>query len=243
MIFKDGYLFDPDDVERLPVEAIEDTLLRINNDSYLSRDTKCELTDLYLSERNYKLNHRFSFSDENVERIKAANELINQASIKAIKMAWQTYQDLLAKKKAQPEGFVDVAVKPHLVIPANFYDDYKTECYTDREEQLWGVLCSTYNKALHTFHPLHPFTGYSTRGADNYYENKSVEEVIKECVCNYEEEHPRWGDAWMLCPEKLEDIIFVRPFHNLFDYCQFALMDILKIKRYGIKIQITDEDI
>lgn len=243
MILKDGYLYDIDDVERLPLEAIEDTLLRIYNDSYLSRDTKYELIDLYLTERNYKLDHQFSFTDENVERIKTANELIKKASIKAIEAAWQTYQDLLAKKNAQPNGFVDVEIRPELIIPTNFYDDYKTAYYTDREEQLWGILCSPYNKDLRTNHPLHHFTGYSTSGTDNYYENKSVEEVIKECVCNYEEEHPRWGDAWMLCPEKLENIIFVRPFHNLFDYCQFALSDIVRIKRYGIKIQIKDEDV
>jgi len=242
MIYKDGYLYDPDDVEKLPVETIEDILLRIKRDTYLSRDTKYELMELYLSERQNKLDHQFAFNDRNIERIKAANELIKQASIKAIQLAWQTYQEWLARKKAKPDGFVDVAITSELVIPTNFYDDYKEEVYTEREEQMWGVLCSPYNKELRTFAPLHPFMGYSTRGADNYYENKPVEEVVKECVCNYEEKYPNWGDAWALCPKKLKDIIFVRPFHNLFDFCQFALSDILKIKRYGIKIEITDED-
>lgn len=242
MIYKDGYLYDPDDVEKLPVETIEDILLRIKRDTYLSRDTKYELMELYLSERQNKLDHQFSFNDRNIERIKAANELIKQASIKAITMARQTYQDLLARKKAKPDGFTDVEIRPQLVIPKGFYDDYKTEVYTEREEQVWGVLCSPYNRALQTFAPLHPVMAYSTRETDNFHENKPAEEVVKECVCNYEEKYPNWGDAWTLCPEKLKDIIFVRPFHNLFDYCQFVMSDILKIKRYGIKIEITDED-
>lgn len=242
MVYKNGYLYDPDDVELLPLEAIEDTLLRIYNDSYISRDTKCELINLYLSERRYKLDHQFSFTDENVECIKAANVQIRDASIKAIEEVWLTYLNFKAVKQAQPEGFVDVEIKPQLVIPT-FYDNHKEECYTDREEQLWNILCSPYNKALRTFHPLHAFRGYSTIDNDNFHENKSVEEVIRECVCNYEEQHPGWGDAWILCPEKLKDIIFVRPFHNLFDYCKFALSDILKIKHYGIKIEIRDEDI
>lgn len=243
MVLKDGYLYDIDDVERLPLEAIEDTLLRIHRDSYLSLDTKCELMDIYLTERKHKLDHQFSFTDENIERIKAANELIKKASIRAIDLAWQTYQRFLAKKRAQPDGFVDVEISPQLVIPNNLYDDYKTEIYTDREEKVWGALCSSYNKNLSTFHPLHSFMGYSTIDGDGFHENKSAEEVVKECVCNYDEEHPNWGDAWILCPEKLESIIFVCPFHNLFDYCQFAMSDILKIKHYGIKIEIKDENI
>jgi len=243
MIYKDGYLYDPDDVEQLPVEAIEDILLRIKSDSYLSRDTKYELTELYLTERQHKLNRQFAFNDENTERIKAANELIKQASIKAINMAWQTYQHLMARKKSSPDNFIDVEICPHLVIPKYFYDDYKTEVYTEREEQVWGVLCSPYNKQLRTFSPLHPVRPYSTKGTDDFHENMTVEEVVKECVCDYEEEHPNWGDTWMLCPEKLSSIVFVRPFHNMADYCQFALSDILKIKHYGIKIEIKDEDI
>lgn len=43
MIFKDGYLNDLDTLHQLPFEVLEDSILRIYEDKYLSLDTKADL--------------------------------------------------------------------------------------------------------------------------------------------------------------------------------------------------------
>lgn len=50
MIFKDGYLNDLDTLHQLPLEVLEDSILRIYEDKYLSLDTKADLLgDIYTS--------------------------------------------------------------------------------------------------------------------------------------------------------------------------------------------------
>lgn len=50
MIFKDGYLNDLDTLHQLPFEVLEDSILRIYEDKYLSLDTKADLLgDIYTS--------------------------------------------------------------------------------------------------------------------------------------------------------------------------------------------------
>ena len=52
MIFKDGYLNDLDTLHQLPLEVLEDSILRIYEDKYLSLDTKADLLGDYLYFRN-----------------------------------------------------------------------------------------------------------------------------------------------------------------------------------------------
>ena len=47
MTFKDGYLNDFDTLQQLPLEVLEDCILRIYEDKYLSLDTKADLLGDY----------------------------------------------------------------------------------------------------------------------------------------------------------------------------------------------------
>ncbi len=55
MKYKDGYIADYDMLGQMTVKELEDTLMRITDDVYLSEDAKRELVKMYLNERKWKL--------------------------------------------------------------------------------------------------------------------------------------------------------------------------------------------
>ena len=56
-----------------------------------------------------------------------------------------------------------------------------------------------------------------------------------------EEEFTSWGDVMCLDREKVKDILIVRPFHNIYDFCGFAMTDLLKVQKFHLEIELTDE--
>ena len=121
MQFKDGYLCGEEDVEKLPVEVLEDILIHIHEDNYLNQSTKEDLLKLYLEERKSKLDKAFHYTEENLQRLCDMNMLIERQSKEALETAWQIYQDELAEKAAHPETYRDVAIKPILTVPRDMY--------------------------------------------------------------------------------------------------------------------------
>ena len=69
-----------------------------------------------------------------------------------------------------------------------------------------------------------------------------LQATIREVVygCQGDEEPTPWGMAG-LDWEKIKGICFNWPFHTLFEHCSFAITDILKIKKFDLKIELTDE--
>ena len=55
MKYRDGYLCEYDDLWQLPVDILEDIIIRIYQDSYLSRDAKLDLLKDYMDVRKSKL--------------------------------------------------------------------------------------------------------------------------------------------------------------------------------------------
>ena len=110
MKYWDGYLCRDEDLEELPVGILEDVIVRIYEDSYLSRDSKRDLLKVYLEMRKWKLDKEFRYTEEDVRRLREMNELIERQSIDAIRAAYRIYREELEAKAAEPEGYVDVEV-------------------------------------------------------------------------------------------------------------------------------------
>lgn len=62
MTFKDGYLNDFDTFQQLPLEVLEDNILRIYEDKYLSLDTKANLLGDYLYFRKHIMDRHFTYT-------------------------------------------------------------------------------------------------------------------------------------------------------------------------------------
>ena len=143
MKFRDGYLCSYEDLEQLPVEILEDIIIRIYRDDYLNRDAKQELLKDYLEERKHKLDKAFRYTDDNLKRLREMNNLIEQQSIEAIRTAYTVYQGELAEKAAHPDGYVDVEVKPILKVPADLYCEGEEQPYFYRKGGT-GVGCALF---------------------------------------------------------------------------------------------------
>ena len=176
MKYRDGYLCEYDDLWQLPVEILEDIIIRIYQDSYLSRDAKLDLLKDYLDVRKSKLDKAFLYTEDYI--------------------------------------------------------------FTEKEERLWDILCSPYNLNYRIFDMLCSTATFYTSKPD-----ANCEDVICDCVygCDKGEEFTSWGDVMCLDREKVKDILFVRPYHNIYDFCCFAMSDLFKIKEFKTEIEITDE--
>ena len=237
--YRDGYLCGYENLEPLPVEILEDIVLRIAADDYLSRDAKEDLLKEYLEERKHKLDKAFRYTDENLARLREMNVLIEQQSIEAIRTAYRVYLDELAEKAEHPDTYVDMEIRPVLKVPADIYYQENPDCvFTEKEERIWDVLCSPHNRDYRTFGMLSTVTDFCTSRPE-----ADCEAVIRECVygCMGEEEFTSWGDVMCLDREKVKDILIVRPFHNIYDFCGFAMTDLLKVQKFHLEIELTDE--
>lgn len=162
MKYKDGYLCGEEELEQLPVEILEDVIIRIHRDSYLSRDSKRDLLKTYLVVRKWKLDKAFQYTEENLRRLREMNELIERQSVDAIRTAYQVYQEELKVKTACPDEYVDVEIKPQLKVPHSLYYRDPDFIFTEKEERrmrcahfiIIGTWCSTCCLPRQFFIPL-----------------------------------------------------------------------------------------
>ena len=154
MKYKDGYLCGEEELEQLPVEILEDVIIRIHRDSYLSRDSKRDLLKTYLVVRKWKLDKAFQYTEENLRRLREMNELIERQSVDAIRTAYQVYQEELKVKTACPDEYVDVEIRPQLKVPHSLYYRDPDFVFTEKEERMWDALCSFYNHRYMVFDML-----------------------------------------------------------------------------------------
>lgn len=237
MKFREGYLCSEEDLDKLPVDILEDIIIHIHKDSYLSRDVRDDLMELYLENRKWKLDKAFLYTEENLQRLRDMNALIERQSTAALETAWQVWQDERAEKALHPESYRDVEITPALKVPATLYADAPGCVFTEKEESVWDVLCSEDNFKYVHFPMLVSSAPFVTR-CPRY----DLRAVVRHVVygCQGDEEPTPWGMAG-LDWEKIKDICFIWPFHTLFEHCGFAMADILKIEGFNLEIELTDE--
>ncbi len=238
MIFKDGYLNDLDTLHQLPLEVLEDSILRIYEDKYLSLDTKADLLGDYLYFRKHILDRHFTYAEKNLQRISEMNNLLEIQTTEAIHKAWRIYQDELIEKTAHPNIYRNVSISPQLFVPNDLYNMIPEKVLTEKEERIWHVLCSCDNPKYRSNDILTDCGFFLTSTNIKYDLNIIIRKVVYGCEGN--EKPTPWSMAG-LDEKMIKDICFNWPFHNLFEFCGFAMTDILKIKKFNIVIKVEDE--
>lgn len=238
MTFKDGYINDIDTLQQLPLEVLEDSILRIHEDKYLSLDTKADLLGDYLYFRKHLLDKHFTYTEKNLQRIAEMNDLLEKQVTEAIHKAWQIYQDELTEKAAHPDIYRNVSISPQLFVPNDLYAMIPEKVLTEKEERIWNILCSCDNPKYRYNDILTDCGFFLTSASIKYDLNMIIRKVVYGCESN--EEPTPWSIAG-LDKKQIKDICFNWPFHNLFEFCGFAMNDILKIKKFNIVIKVEDE--
>ena len=104
MKYKDGYIADYEMLGQMTVKELEDTLMRITDDVYLSEDAKRELVKMYLDERKWKLDREFVFTEENVRQMNEMNKLFEKQTAEVMHLAHQIFLDEMEVRRKTPDG-------------------------------------------------------------------------------------------------------------------------------------------
>ena len=116
MKYKDGYIADYDMLGQMTVKELEDTLMRITDDVYLSEDAKRELVKMYLNERKWKLDREFVFTEENVWRMNEMNKLFEKQTAEVMHLAHQIFLDEMEVRRKTPDGYNHLEVRAELLM-------------------------------------------------------------------------------------------------------------------------------
>ena len=63
-------------IQQLPLDVLEDIMIRIGDDSYLDKEDKKLLLELYIEQRWWKKQKNFVYSKENIARIEEINQML-----------------------------------------------------------------------------------------------------------------------------------------------------------------------
>ncbi len=241
--YLDGYIIDYDMLKKMSLEDIESSILRLAKDEYICFQVRRDIMELYLKERKYRLDKRFKYTKDNLERLGQVNELIARQTNEVMHLAHQIYLDEKKEFDKSQKEYSHFEVEAFLDVPwdissLNFPEIEKVSY---REAELWAILSS---KSLN--HSLNVFKVLGTEGTFSPYqmEDEDVEKKIEQTLYLTSDDKIVKDKGWgcvmeHVDTEKLKDICIVRPLHNLFDYCCFSFYDILRIKRFDYKVEIA----
>ena len=245
MKYRDGYLVSDEDVRLLELEVIEDIAYRVFKDSYLTEEAKLDILEVYLDSRWSKKQQEFVYNDENLKRMEAMNDLLIRQTKEAVRTAYEIYLQETEGINHSDKKY-EIEVVPHLLVPANMYWEYDEPyqgTYTEREERIWEVLNSSYNKKYKWYNILPGTSGFMS------YHNKDLERCIEEdyvwgeSLKDSTPEQRSWGCVMHIDREKTKGIYFCWAFHNLLDFMNFSMDDILKVKQFKMEVEVNYEPI
>lgn len=160
MKYKDGYIADYEMLGQMTVKELEDTLMRITDDVYLSEDAKRELVKMYLDERKWKLDREFVFTEENVRQMNEMNKLFEKQTAEVMHLAHQIFLDEMEVRRKTPDGYNHLEVRAELLIP---YNEYGAE-----EESVAGLDTERDNSSSFLPDPITASTTLFCRAAISY---------------------------------------------------------------------------
>ena len=80
------------DIKKLPLDVLEDIMIRIGDDSYLDKKDKALLLDLYIEQRWRKKQKSFIYSKDNISRIEKINQMLIRQTTDVMTSALEIYQ-------------------------------------------------------------------------------------------------------------------------------------------------------
>lgn len=243
MKYRDGYLVSDEDVMQLSLDDIENLSYRAYKDSYLTEEAKTDILEVFLDCRWSKKQQEFVYNEENLKRIKMMNDLLIRQTKDVARTAYEIFlQETQANNHSDKK--YEIEVVPQLHVPSTMYWEYQEPyhgTYTERDERIWEVLTSSYNKKYQWYNILPGSSKFLS------YQTKELESCIEEDVVWGESlkgetpEQRSWGCVMNIDRKKCKDICFCWAFHNLLDFINFSMDDILKIKEFKMEIEVNYE--
>jgi hypothetical protein len=210
-----NYLKMSEKIEKYSLEKLEKLIVNHWEHSNHPKE-KNELLELYLMERNYKLNDNFEWTPENREKLLLLNQkLINcfekiKEDCKDIFIAHKKHID--EKKDSLDDFYIEAKVTPHIVVPDENGVLYETENGIDM------ILLDSINESV----------------VCNL--NIGNEEDLDEIL--YLNKAQNWNIEAKF-EEKFNDYFISQAIHDLYDHTHLSFSDILKINHLCVELNVA----
>ena len=224
-------------IQQLPLDVLENIIIRIGDDSYLDKEDKTLLLGLYIEQRWWKKQKNFVYSKENIARIEEINQMLIRQTTDVMTSAWEICQQEKEENERNGNKY-NIKVTPMLLIPNRMFGFIRKN-FTHKEAKIWWILANGYNNPKENERNVLPPAGeFGLWKEELGYEEKLNVKL--------------WGFSGFNEPEKNEAIIgldhektnhirFCWPFTYLLSLQRFALEDILKIEKFFPRIEVKNE--
>lgn len=221
------------DINKLPLDVLEDIMIRIGGDPYLTQTDKAELLDLYIEQRWWKKQKSFFYSKENIARIEKINQILIRQTTDVMTSAWEICQQEGEENKRNGKKY-SIKVEPKLLIPNRMFGFLATN-YTHKDAKIWWILANGYNDSHKDERNVLP----SAAEYGLWKEKFGFEEKLKIKLWGvFDLSEPEKKIIAGIDDEKTKHIRFCWPFTNLLSQQRFALQDILSIEKFTQIIEV-----
>ena len=237
MKFLKSYPCQIEYIQQLPLDVLEDIMIRIGDDSYLDKKDKALLLDLYIEQRWRKKQKSFIYSKDNISRIEKINQMLIRQTTDVMTSAWEIYKQEKEENERNGKKY-GIEIIPMLLTPNRMFG-FLANNFTHKEAKIWWILVNGYNGSKENDGNILPPAGeYGL-----WKEELEFEEKLKIKL---------WGFSGFIEPDKEETIIgldhektnhirFCCPFYYLLSLERLALEDVLKIEKFIPKIEVRYE--
>ena len=224
-------------IQQLTLDVLEDIIIRIGDDSYLNKEDKALLLDLYIGQRWWEKQKSFVYSKDNIARIEEINQMLIRQTTDVMTSAWEIY--LQEKDENERNGKkYNIKIEPKLLTPNRLFG-FLANNFTHKEAKIWWILVNGYNGSKENDGNILPPAGEYGLWKEEF----EFEEKLKIKL---------WGFSGFIEPDKEETIIgldhektnhirFCWPFYYLLSLERLALEDVLKIEKFIPKIEVRYE--
>ena len=221
-------------IQQLPLDVLENIMIRIGDDSYLDKEDKKLLLELYIEQRWWKKQKSFVYSIDNIARIEEINQMLIRQTTDVMTSAWEIYQQEKEENERNGNKY-SIKVTPMLLSPNRMFG-FLAKNFTHKEAKIWWILAHGYNAPKENERNVLP----PAEEFGLWKEEFEFEEILNVKL---------WGFSGFNEPEKEEAIIglnheknkhirFCWPFYYFLSLERFALDDILKIESFIPKIEV-----
>ncbi len=239
MKYQDGYIVDADVLAEMATDDLESVVVRLRDDMYISDNRRRELLELYLKARKERLDAAFVYTQSTIEQMKVLNDTIIRQTREVMQLASEIYQSEQAALSEATEEYDSLRVSAQLTIPRKMARHAAEKEY-GKEHDIWSVIAWPERNQKLDFHSV---LGSQSTFSMHDEEGFDLEKKIDEVLYLDANDHSSWADCMDIDRKAVEDICFVWPFHNIYDYCNLAMSDILRIKEFKMKVEVEYENV
>ena len=217
-------------IKKMSLRELEQEILNLYP-AYL----KGEKTDtwwdigLCLSHRKYIINNNFKFTPNHVKQIERVNQLLTDATAKLLKKAEVLDRQMEAIKAAGDDFLEDYYIEA--ILKVEFFDE--DSILVPDEDENEGQ--SDYQAMVEVLDEMVsiPFRSFYFDDKENMETNETDDERYQDDMLN-----DNWNNEKLSVPELSHIPYFCYASHRLFNYTDYSLSDIIRIKAFRNEITV-----